>query len=224
MEKKPSTALLLILLALGCLLVVEVGYFGVKHLLRVSAEARRQHAPAGAIDQGARDGGRTGYQIIIARNLFGVSPQSTTAANGAMGVGGPSASARLGLVLMGTIDDTFGGSRAIFLDKKSGRQQLYRLGEKVQGASLEEIGRGRVTLVAGGRREVFDLSEAAAFRAASTFVADATEPPAGNDEVVAPSDPEETKTELTEKKQGSGEDTLRRSFRLQRAPQAAGAP
>lgn len=224
MEKKPSTALLLILLALGCLLVVEAGYFGVRHLLRVSAEVWRHQAPTGVIDQGARDGGRTGYQIIIARNLFGVSPQSASGANGAAGVGGPSASARLGLVLMGTIDDPLGASRAIFLDRKSGRQQLYRLGDKVRGASLEEIGRGKATLVAGGRREVFDLSEAAAYRAASTSGANTTEPPLEIDEVVASPPPEEMQAESTEKQQGSGEEKVRRSFRLQRAPQAAVAP
>lgn len=224
MEKKPSTALLLILLALGCLFVVEAGYLGVKHLLRGSAEAWRRQAPTGVIDQGAGDGARTGYQIIIARNLFGVSPQSASGANGAAGVGGPSASARLGLVLMGTIDDPLGASRAIFLDRKSGRQQLYRLGDKVQGASLEEVGRGRAILVAGDNREVFDLSEAAAYRATSTPGADAAEPPLEIDEVVAPLPLEGTKAELTEKQRGSGGDDMRRSFRLRRAPQAAGAP
>jgi Type II secretion system protein C len=224
MEKKPSTALLLILLAFGCFLAVEAGYLGVKHLLRDSAEAWRQHAPTGAINQGRSDGTKTGYQIIIARNLFGVSPQTAPGANSVTGVGGPSASASLGLVLMGTIDDPLGASRAIFLDKKSGRQQLYRLGDKVQGASLEEIGRGRAILVAGGRREVFDLSEAAAYRAASTSGANSTVPPLEIDEVVASPRPEETQAESTEKQQGSGEGKGRRSFRLQRAPQSAGAP
>lgn len=224
MKKKPSAVLLLILLALGCLLVVEAGYFGVKHLLRVSAEAWRQHTPTGAINQERRDSGKTGYQIIIARNLFGVSPQSTPGASSATGVGGPSASARLGLVLMGTIDDPLGASRAIFLDKKTGRQQLYRLGDKVQGASLEEIGRGKATLVAGGRREVFDLGEAAAYRVASTSGMNATEPPLEIDAGVASPPPEETQVESTEKQQGGGADKGRRSFRLQRAPQAAGTP
>lgn len=224
MEKKPSTALVLILLALGCFLAVEAGYLGLKHLLRVSGETWRKEAPTGAIDQGRKDGGRAGYQIIMARNLFGVSPQSAPGANSATGVGGPSASARLGLILMGTIDDPLGASRAIFLDKKSGRQQLYRLGDKVQGASLEEIGRGKATLVAGGRREVFDLSEAAAYRAASTSTATTTESPVEIAEELTSPPAEETPVVSAEKQQESGAGKVRRSFRLQRAPQAAGAP
>ncbi len=223
MEKKASTALLLILLALGCFLAVEAGYFGLQHMLRVSVEARRQQAPTAAIEEGRKGAGRAGYQVIIARNLFGVSQKSALQASEATGVGGPSASARLGLVLMGTIDDPLGTSRAIFLEKKSGRQQLYRLGDRVQGASLEEIGRGRVTLVAGGRREVFDLSEAAEYRAASTSGEIKAEPPAEIDTAVALPTPAETEALPVVKQPGSGEDKVRRSFRLQRAPQAAGA-
>ncbi len=102
------------------------------------------------------------YSIITRRNLFGKPPA----------VGGPVEEkpvieeelevSALEVVLMGTIGSGE-NSRAIILNKKDRKQEIYTIGDNVQGANIKEIRRGKVILTHNGKDEMLDMSEAAKF-------------------------------------------------------------
>ncbi len=108
---------------------------------------------------------KTGYQVILARNLFAVVPTKESGRLAALAdsLDGLQPTS-LGIVLMGTIGDNEGGNRAIIFDKKTLEQQIYRQGQSVQGAVIKEIRRGKVVITANGLDEILDMSEAAKFR------------------------------------------------------------
>lgn len=162
MDKRLSIVLPLVLITLGCVVAVEAGRVAVLRLLTAAPAGQKLSAPAAAATAGQQRRQGAGPEVIVARNLFAAAQPARQAA----GAEGERAAALATLVLMGTVDETPGPGRAIFLDTKTGRQQLYRRGERVAGAVLEEVGRGRAILASGGRREVFDLREAARHRVA----------------------------------------------------------
>ncbi|MDK9708463.1 MAG: hypothetical protein OEL83_15575 [Desulforhopalus sp.] len=156
----------LLVITLCCIGIVEGGYRGLEYLMaRATAQPANVPARAGAANMAgqAGTGKKHDHRIILARNLFGAIP-----GNGAGGLATEApdtlAASGLGIVLMGTIGDHEGGDRAIILDQKTGKQQIYRQGDTLQGKSVREIRRGKVILTANGRDEVLDISEAAKLR------------------------------------------------------------
>jgi type II secretion system protein C len=86
-----------------------------------------------------------------ARSLFDSAPMTATS-------GGSDAPAtQLQLKLLGTMP----GERAVALadiqDTQSKLENLYHIGATIQGATIEEIARGRVVLLVNGRREVLEM-------------------------------------------------------------------
>jgi type II secretory pathway component PulC len=71
----------------------------------------------------------------------------------------------LNVVLMGTVNGEKGDNRAIVLDKSTNKQQLYEVGDVIQGAQVKEVLRGKVILLYNGKDEMLDMSEAANVRA-----------------------------------------------------------
>ncbi len=116
------------------------------------------------------------YHIILQRNLFGPPPgKGEPGANTASDYTENLESTSLNIVLMGTINGSReGDQRAIILDKSTNKQELYKTGDAIQGASIKEILRGKVILVYNGKDEVLDINEAAKERPA------VTSPPAGS--------------------------------------------
>ncbi len=93
------------------------------------------------------------YRIIIKRNIF----QAVVGA----GPGGneylePTA---LKLALLGTVSGTKRDARAIIVDEQKNKQNLYKIGDSVQGALIQSIERGKVILQVNGRREVLLLKD-----------------------------------------------------------------
>ncbi len=96
---------------------------------------------------------RPDYRIIIKRNIFqaviGAEPGGDEYLE-------PTA---LKLSLMGTVSGTKRDARAIIVDEQKKKQELYKIGDSVQGALIQSIERGKVILQVHGRREVLLLKE-----------------------------------------------------------------
>lgn len=105
------------------------------------------------------------YQIILQRNLFGPAPgEGEKVAEVADDHTEDLQTTSLNIVLMGTINGVDGTDRAIILDKSSNKQELYEVGDSIQGAYIKEILRGKVILAYNGKDEMLDMSEAAKVR------------------------------------------------------------
>ncbi len=105
---------------------------------------------------------RLDTQIIIRRNIFQVVFEPTVAPPvkevkkvkkamaGAVAVAVPT---KLNLTLAGTVIGSEETSRAIIIDNSKREQKLYQQGDAVQGAIIESIERGQVTLDVNGVME-----------------------------------------------------------------------
>lgn len=222
MDRKRSLLVPLVTVTIACIVVVEGGYRLLhRSLVNATADLKQQSAPAIAAT-GRKSAGLAGQQIILARNLFAAKPGTGERSKGEAGAGGGSASSgELEVVLMGTVADPAGGNRAVFLDKKSGRQELYRQGDKIQAGRIEEIGRGRVVVQEGERRRTFDLGEAARYRSVLAGVTDKEQAVAENPPAMSEPAPAEALAPTPTSENGGGEGKARRSFRLQRAAKTA---
>ena len=108
---------------------------------------------------------RPDYRVILTRNLFGTAEN-----NGDMAE--PSATAEpeaeniseLGIILMGTVSGSENSRRAIILNKQSRDQNIFSIGEVIEGALIKEINRGQLVLSIQGKDETLDMSEAAQMR------------------------------------------------------------
>lgn len=117
------------------------------------------------------------YRVILERDLF--KPFSEKAGGESekeeLSLEGLQAS-KLDLVLMGTVVGQDNEHRAIILDKKKGKQEIYNKGDYVQGAEIKRIIRGKVVLGYQGRDEILDMSEAASIRRSQQPVQPAASP------------------------------------------------
>ena len=87
------------------------------------------------------------------RSLF--DPASVSAASGASA---DEPATQLQLKLLGTIPGDKSIALADIQDIQSKMENLYHIGDTIQGAKIEEIARGRVVLLANGRREVLEMA------------------------------------------------------------------
>lgn len=97
------------------------------------------------------------FQIIVTRNIFQASLEST--------VQKPAAEIEelaptsLDLTLLGTVTGNERDARAIIVDNKENKQDLYQVGDAVQGAFIESIERGKITLDVNGNKEALLIKE-----------------------------------------------------------------
>ncbi|VAW40197.1 hypothetical protein MNBD_DELTA04-1636 [hydrothermal vent metagenome] len=96
---------------------------------------------------------RPDYRIIIERNIF------QAVIGGEPGGDEHLEPTALKLSLMGTVSGTKRDARAIIVDEQKKKQDLYKIGDSVQGALIQSIERGKVILQVHGRREVLLLKE-----------------------------------------------------------------
>lgn len=156
--------LIVTLLAIGG---VELLYRVVEHYLLPPGEQETQAAvmndqvskPLAEIEK------HQNYDVIVERNLFKTYleenvPEQPVATNPLEGL----EKTTLDLLLMGTITGPAGRGRAIILNKKENKQELYYEGDAIEGAVIKEIMRGKVILNYEGKDEVLDMSEAASMR------------------------------------------------------------
>jgi hypothetical protein len=156
----------LLVITLVSVSMVESGYLALEYFVF------RQQAGVAPIDTVQQSEAETGvdvvqvsddYQIILRRNLFGKLPdEGFPLEETPVDLVETQTKIELNLVLVGTV----GGDnpRAFILDKGNSQQQVYEVGDVVQGALIKEISRGQVSLSINDREEVLDLSEAAQVR------------------------------------------------------------
>ena len=93
-------------------------------------------------------------KTILARNIFAASldgpPPVDFNLNDLAANAGP-------VELLGTVTGSGGAARAIIRSGPEGKERLYRIGERVQGAEIVAIERGRVELAGASGRETLTI-------------------------------------------------------------------
>lgn len=99
-----------------------------------------------------------GYEVIVSRNIF----QALLEVNDSESLlleDENHEETSLKLVLLGTVVGDEMDARAIILDEKGKKQDLFRIGDSVQNARIRKIGRGKVILDVNGRTEALTIKE-----------------------------------------------------------------
>lgn len=99
--------------------------------------------------------------LIVGRNVFGFGKAAGSPAEPDQGRLKSLARTKLQLRLLGTVAGDAAVARAVIEDLTSKVQDLYRIGDVVQGARINRIERNRVILLREGRPEVLELCLAA---------------------------------------------------------------
>jgi len=104
------------------------------------------------------------YDMIVARNIFGATEKAEPAPVEEKVVEEEVIDSleetTLQLSLLGTIAGDAASARAIILDQKSRTQDIYRVGDSVQGAEIRQILRGKIVLRQGEKDEILTMAEA----------------------------------------------------------------
>jgi type II secretion system protein C len=98
------------------------------------------------------------YTIIVDRNIF-QAVITKTEKNEPAPVSEEVAATKLKLSLMGTISGVERDSRAIISDDQKKQQDIYQVGDSIQGALIKTIERGRVVLQVNGADEELLLKD-----------------------------------------------------------------
>jgi type II secretory pathway component PulC len=169
MARQISTIWPLLIITLVCIALVEGGY---QLLERFVFDARKQSVEVAESQATVSKERLTNivetsgdYRIILTRNLFGSATRDDAATKGAeTDTKAPLEATKLNIVLMGTAIGDEEASRAFILDRQNNKQEVYELGDTVQGATIKEVMRGKVILSVNGKDEILDMSEAASVR------------------------------------------------------------
>jgi len=98
------------------------------------------------------------YTIIVERNIFQAVVVKTEK-DDTEPVQEELQPTQLKLSLMGTVFGKERDARAIISDDLKRQQDIYQVGDSVQGAMIKEINRGKVVLVVNGKSEVLTLKD-----------------------------------------------------------------
>jgi type II secretion system protein C len=98
------------------------------------------------------------YSIIVDRNIFQAAITKTEKVETSP-VPAELAATKLKLSLMGTISGVERDSRAIISDDQKKQQDIYQIGDSIQGALIKTIERGRVVLNVNGADEELLLKD-----------------------------------------------------------------
>lgn len=153
--------------AIRLLLITAFVYGAV--LFIYSRLEQRMQVPEAALDQRKKQAGTfvaadagpvqdMDYQLIVQRNIFQAVvnepvPQKKKDREESL------ETTSLKLELLGTVSGNERDARAIIVDEKEKRQDIYHVGDAVQGAVIEAIERGKVILRVGDRREILLLKD-----------------------------------------------------------------
>ncbi len=99
------------------------------------------------------------YQIIISRNIFQAALDDNKPVENKKIISELLEPTSLKLSLEGTVSGSSHDARAIITDNKKNHQDMYRIGDSLQGAEIKSIERGKVILLVNGRQEVLSLKE-----------------------------------------------------------------
>ncbi len=103
---------------------------------------------------------RFSYDIIVTRNIFQANLKAAPLVEEEPDLDLENLEeTSLKLVLQGTVAGSDKDARAIIIDERQKRQDLYRVGDSVQNAVITQIERGRIVLEHNGQREILVLKE-----------------------------------------------------------------
>ena len=154
---------LLTLLSLTILVYVGVSFWyerieqGVTAIAPVKSEAGKTVGArsAAVADHSVLPGN---YEVIASRNIF----QALLEVNDSESLlteDEDHEETTLKLVLLGTVVGDEMDARAIIIDEKEKKQDLFRIGDSVQNARIQKIVRGKVILDVNGRVEALTIKE-----------------------------------------------------------------
>jgi len=142
---------------------VYLGYGQLEKILTVAPDAK---VDVGKIQATAENGSATrreqqnsgglDFKSIVRRNIFQASLVSGGAEKKVVEEVVPTT---LDLTLLGTVTGNDRDARAIIVDNVSKQQEIYQIGDAVQGALIESIIRGKVTLKVHGKKEALFLKD-----------------------------------------------------------------
>jgi len=101
--------------------------------------------------------GAENFQIIVQRNIFQADLDSTKAV--VEEVAEEVAPTTLNLTLLGTVTGNDRDARAIIIDNKDRQQDIYQIGDAIQGAFVDSIERGKITLDVNGKKEALLIKD-----------------------------------------------------------------
>ncbi|WP_163338237.1 type II secretion system protein N [Desulfopila sp. IMCC35008] len=163
MDSRISRILPFLFITVGCVVSVELFYFTVEKFVfseKMSPQVAQEQTIVQPKDKPAKRQTPVDYSIITKRNLFGQPPEKKLAAKQTNTKAEELEPTSLELVLMGTIFGKNDEDRAIILTKKDRKQDIYRVGDQIQGALIKEIRRGSIVLNVDAQDEILDMSEA----------------------------------------------------------------
>lgn len=99
------------------------------------------------------------FQVIVARNIFEAVPEQAAKPEKQVPKEKEPEKTTLKLVLQGTVSGSERDARAIIVDEKEKKQDLYQVGDAVQGAIITAIERGRVILELNGSKQFLMIKE-----------------------------------------------------------------
>lgn len=158
-----SRLLPFLFITVSCIVSVELFYFAIEKFVfseKIRPQTVEEQTIAQPKDKPAKRQLPVDYSIITKRNLFGLPPEKKLTAKQTNTKAEEMEPTTLELVLMGTIFGKNDEDRAIILTKKDRKQDIYRLGDQIQGALIKEIRRGSIVLNVDGQDEILDMSEA----------------------------------------------------------------
>jgi type II secretory pathway component PulC len=151
--------------ALKLLLILALSFAGVKiwygrleERLRIPPAPAQDTAGAPEVIQTEIPRQPDDYTIIVDRNIFQavITKADIKEAEPAPEAVAPTT---LQLSLMGTISGSERDARAIISDDKKKQQDIYQIGDSIQGALIKTIERGRVVLLVNGADEELLLKD-----------------------------------------------------------------
>lgn len=130
----------------------------VKPVVKQKAEKKAPQQPATQqqVDNSSAD---TDYGIILKRNIFQASLEAVPVEPEEPEEPEELEPTKLQLTLFGTITGDEQDARAIIVDGRKKEEDIYYLGDAVQGAFIRKIERGKVVLEVNGRNEVLLIKE-----------------------------------------------------------------
>lgn len=154
----------LLVIALVLYIATSIGYARLEKRLRAAPPSAKEIVAAHPVEHPLiveRSGQKTiDYGIITTRNIFQATLES---GKGAAAEVAPATESleptSLQLSLQGTVSGGQGSARAVILDEKTKKQEIYRVGDSVQGALIKSIERGKIVLQVNGRNEVLLIND-----------------------------------------------------------------
>jgi general secretion pathway protein C len=174
-KNRQRTIMILIAISVIVYLAVDIAY-RVMELNTAPAPAEQQVASSAPGAEAARDPLES-YNIIMERNLFRTTDRPV--ASDQMDPNSLEATA-LQLDLYGTIAGEDGKGYAIIEERDKKRQRLYKIGDKVGGATIVKIMRNAVVLRLGDKDQVLkkkEIASTAGERRAGAGMAEPQTPP-----------------------------------------------